>query len=160
MLTLVAINKRVYMAKNSYPVPKSNPHLQMVISFALTWVVSALVIAIANSLFPSNVVLGTAALNWLSALLLSSGVLAWLMTMAIALFTEIEVRQQRVLSPKDWMMGYFVLNAVGVWLIARLAEMLGLGVSSWVVVVVLALVLDIVQGITMMTYGSLQKSRK
>lgn len=149
------------MAKNSsYPVPKNNPHLQMVVAFVLTWIVSALVISIANSWFPSNVVLGTSVLSRWGALFLSSGVLAWLMSMSIALFTEIEVRQQRVLSPKDWMIGYFVLNVVGLWLISRLAEMLGLGVSSWMVVLLLALVLDFVQGLTMMTYGSLQKSVK
>lgn len=82
------------------------------------------------------------------------------MTLSIVLFTEVEVRQQRVLSPKDWLMGYFALNTVGIWLIARLAEILGLGLSSWLVALLLGLVLSFAQGSTMMAYGAFKNSRK
>lgn len=145
---------------HEYPVPKSNPHLQMVIAFGLTWVVSALAVGLANTWFPENVVLGTATLSRWAALLLSSGVLAWLMAMSIAIFTQIEVNQQRVLKPQEWAVGYFVLNLVAVWVIGRLANELGLGVSSWLVVAILALVLDVAQAFTMLTYGSVQQSVK
>ncbi len=148
------------MSKSSYPVPKSNPHLETIAAFFLTWFASATIITIASALFPKNVVLGTISLSHWEALLLSSGVLSWLMTLSIVLFTEVEVRQQRVLSPKDWLMGYFALNTVGIWLIARLAEILGLGLSSWLVALLLGLVLSFAQGSTMMAYGAFKNSRK
>jgi hypothetical protein len=54
------------------------------------------------------------------------------------------------LKELDWIMLYFVVNAVGIWVVARFAEQLGLGISSWLVVVALAVVIDIVQGLSMM----------
>jgi hypothetical protein len=36
---------------------------------------------------------------------------------------------------------------LGIWLVARFAEQLGLGISSWVVAAILALVFDVVQGL-------------
>jgi len=39
----------------------------------------------------------------------------------------------------------FLVNVAGVWLVGRLAENLGMGISSWWVAVILGLVLTAVQ---------------
>lgn len=52
------------MASQSYPIPKSNPNAQMSITFFLIWLVNALVIALANVVFPNNIVLGTMSLSY------------------------------------------------------------------------------------------------
>lgn len=93
------------------------------------------------------------------ALLLSSGVLAWVATLALPLFTEIEMRKQMVLTPQHWMLGYLIINVVSLWVLARFAEAIGLGISSWVYVLGMAAVLDFVQGMVMMAYGEAQKKK-
>lgn len=147
------------MAKQSYSIPKSNPNAYMSVTFFLLWLVNALVISLANSVFPTQVVLGTMSLTTTAALLLSSGVLAGIGTLTLPLFTEIEMRKQIVLTPQQWMAGYLVINFVGIWAIARFADVLGLGMASWLFVFGLAVVLDFVQGIVMMLYGEIQKKK-
>jgi len=147
------------MAKQSYPIPKSNPNAYMTVTFFLLWLVNAMVISLANSTFPAQVVLGTMSLTTTAALLLSSGVLAGISTLAMPLFTEIEMRKQMVLTPQHWMAGYLVINFVALWAVARFSDVLGLGMASWLFVFGLAVVLDFVQGMVMMLYGEINKKK-
>lgn len=148
------------MSKQTYPIPQSNPNAYMSITFFLLWVVNALIILAANAVFPMNVVLGTMSLTPTIALILSSGVLAWAATVTLPIFTEIEIRKQMVLTPQHWMMGYLVINVISLWIVSRFAEAIGLGISSWVFVLGLAAVLDMVQGMTMMAFGQATKKNK
>lgn len=145
------------MAAPKYPVPTSNPNMMITISFFVTWLTSAVVIAIANMFFPKAVVLGTVNIPFFSALLLSSAVLAGITVLAMPFFTEVEMRNKKILSPLHWMGGYLVINFVGLWGIGRLAEILGLGMSSWLIVLILAAVLDFFQGMVMMGLPSIMK---
>lgn len=147
------------MAKQMYPVPKTNPNAQMSISFFLLWIVTIITIAIANMLFPEQIVLGTMSLSYTMALALSAGVLAWIGTLTMPIFTQIEIRKQMVLSPQHWILGYFIVNTVAIWILARFADALGLGIASWVYVLGLAAVLDIAQGMAMMVYGEMQNKK-
>jgi hypothetical protein len=147
------------MAKATYPVPKSNPNLKMSIIFLILWIVNGLVISLANMIFPQQIVLGTMSLSRMMALVLSSGVLAWLATITMPLFTEVEIRKQMVLAPQHWMAGYLVINAISVWVVARFADALGLGIESWMYVLGLAVVLDVTQGMAMMLHGEAQQKK-
>lgn len=145
------------MAKQTYPIPTSNPNAQMSITFFLLWFVNGLVIALANMILPNQIVLGTMSLTHIAALILSSGVLAWIATLTMPIFTAIEMRKQMVLAPQHWIIGYLIINVISLWVVARFADLLGLGIASWMYVVGLAVVLDVVQGMTMMAYGEAQK---
>lgn len=145
------------MAKETYPIPKSNPNAAMSVTFFLMWVVNIVIVWLANNMFPQSFVLGTISVTPTFALLLSTGVLAWFTTIVMPLFTEIEIRKQMVLSPHHWLIGYLIVNIVGVWGITRFADVLGLGVGSIAYVVGLAAVLDFAQGMTMMAYGQAMK---
>ena len=127
-----------------------NPGMMLVISYALTLVVNVLVLYLAQMWFPQYIVLGTVSLTATWALWLSMGKLALLNTLAIPFFTEWEHRRGKTLSSMDWMVGYFLVNFAGLWLVTRYAEVFGLGVTSWMVVAGLALALDFVQGMAMM----------
>ncbi len=159
-MLVALLSAKETMAQQSYPIPKSNPNAMMSYTFFVLWVVTAGVIALANMLFPQDIVLGTMSLSYVSALALSSAVLAWLGTITMPIFTEIEIRQKMVLTPQHWIIGYGIINVVGIWIIARLAEQLGLGISSWMFVVGLALVLDIIQGMAMMAFGEMMKPKQ
>lgn len=145
------------MAKQTLSVPTENHGMILVASFAVIFIVNMIVLYFANLWFPNTVVLGTMSLTTLWALLLSAGALAVVGTFSIPFFHEVEMRSNKVLTPLEWTLGYLVINFVSLWLLTRAAEIFGMGVTSWLVVLVLAVVLDIVQGIGMMSLQSQNK---
>lgn len=147
------------MAQQTYPIPKTNPNAQMSISFFIIWIANILVIAIANMLLPEQIVLGTMSLSYSMALILSAGVLAWIATLTMPIFTQIEMQKKMVLSPQQWILGYFIINAVAIWVVARFADAIGLGISSWMYVLGLAALIDLIQGMSMMLYGGMQEKK-
>ncbi len=56
----------------------------------------------------------------------------------------------KALTTAHWMAGYLAINFVGLWVISRFSEQFGLGISAWWIVLILAAVLDFVQGMGMM----------
>ncbi|MBP9702887.1 hypothetical protein KBD69_04320 [Candidatus Woesebacteria bacterium] len=135
------LNEREVLAKNS---------LMLLFSFLTVGLVNMLVIYIANFLFPMHVVLGTMSLTPFWALMLATTELSIWLTAIIPLVYYYEWKNKRNLTDKEWMGLYFIANLVLVWGVTRFADIYGFGVSSWVVVVALAVVLDFVQGIGMM----------
>lgn len=129
--------------------------LNLVATYLVMFVVSALVIWVAAALFPGAVVLGTAAHTPLWALCLASGKLALITTAVMPFVTYREWKMKRDFTPRDWMMTYFVVDVLALWIVSRYAKYLGLGLSSWMVVVLLGAALDWVQGMAMMAYGKL-----
>ncbi len=140
-------------AKENKILFKNNPGMIFVMIYFILFAVNAVVIYFANMMFPDKVVLSTMSLssNW--SVLLSAGKLALIATFLMPFFTEWEIRRKRVLSPAEWMGGYLLVNAAALWCITRFSEVFGLGVTSWVVVVVLAAVIDFAQGMAMMVFG-------
>ncbi len=128
----------------------NNAGLVLVKSFFVMFVVNVTIVLIAHMVFPAFVVLGTGTLSVVWALALSTGILSLVGTFVIPFVRVFENYRKRMFSPSEWMIAYFIINFVGIWLISRGAEQLGLGVRSWIVVLVLAVVLDIVQGVAMM----------
>lgn len=128
----------------------------LVITYSILFAVNSLVIYLANLWFPQNVVLGTQSLSPTWALFLSMGVLSLINTFAIPFMNQYEKSRKQPLTPKDWMAAYFVLNFTGLWLVTRAAEQLGLGITSWVIAAILAVIIDVFQGIAMMRLEKLR----
>ena len=129
---------------------EQNPGLFLVLTYFVLLIVNSLVILLANAIFPQHVVLSTIHVSFIWAICLSLSKLTLLDTFAIPFVRQYEIRSKRMLSNTEWMILYFILNFVGLWLISRFAHVLGLGLSSWIVAALLALVLDIAQGGVMM----------
>jgi hypothetical protein len=140
-------NEREIQAKNG---------LMLVFTYAVLMIVNSAVVYLAHLMFPAQVVLGTFALTSGWALCLAMGKLSLIGTLVMPFVTYKEWKSKKDFQPKDWMSLYFVVNALGLWVITRYAEIYGLGVSSWVVIVVLAAVLDMVQGMAMMQLGKVK----
>jgi hypothetical protein len=128
----------------------NNPGMMFVISFVLVALVNFVVIWFANKWFPNNVVVGTAALTPFWATLLFAGALSLLTVLFIPFLTWWEMMRKRNFAPHEMMIVYLLFNFASVWFITRKAEVFGVGVTSWMVVLGLALVLDIFQGLVMM----------
>lgn len=148
------------MATSFKSLKERNPGMIFVLSFVVTAIASSLVIYLANMFFPMQVVLGTLTISPLWAVLLVSAKLAIIVTLAWPFLIEWELRSGKELTPFQMLGSYFIINFIAVWVTTRFAEIFGMGVSSWIVIVVLAAVLDIVQGIGMMMLDNMTKVHK
>jgi len=146
MVKLV-LNERELQAKQG---------VMIVLSYIVLFICNVLVIYLANLLFPTKIVLGTFALTPFWSLMLATTELSIWLTAIIPLVYYYEWKNKRNLTDKQWMGLYFIANIVLVWGVTRFANIYGFGVSSWVVVLFLALVLDFVQGIAMMQLSKLK----
>lgn len=137
--------------------PSTNdPGIILVITYSILFTINSLVIYLANLWFPHHVVLGTQSLSPIWALFLSMGFLSLINTFAIPFMNQYEKSRKQPLTPKDWITAYFVLNFIGLWLVTRAAEQLGLGITSWLVAAILAVILDVFQGIAMIQVEKLR----
>jgi hypothetical protein len=131
--------------------------MTVVVTTAIIFAVNAITVYLAQMFFPKNIVLGTHSLSYFWALYMSMGKLALLTSFILPFVSKYEIMRNKIFSPAEWMSLYFVVNFVGIWVITRFSEQFGLGVTSWVVVAALAVVLDVAQGMAMMAYGSMLK---
>lgn len=143
------------MAKQSATVPQ-NPGMVMLSTYISIFLTTALVVAIANRWFPENVVLGTMSITRLWAILLSAGVVALINTFTMPFVTQWEIQRGKLATAPEMFSIYLAINFIAVWLITRVAEVFGMGVTSWLVVLLLAIALDLVQGMTMMWLESVK----
>lgn len=131
--------------------------LTLVYSFFVLFAVNAAVVYLANKLFPADVVLGTYSISPWWALHHSMTKLSLIAVFAIPFVYYHEWKRGKDYSPKEWMLAYFVVNVVGIWMITRFAENMGMGISHWWVAVLLAVALDWAQGFAMMTVSKFQQ---
>jgi hypothetical protein len=123
--------------------------VQLLMLYVVMFIVNSVVVLVANTLFPNLVVLGTHLYSPLQALLQSMAVFSLIVVAASPIIESMAGSMRMKLSFEHWMVLYFFINAAGLWITARFAEMLGLGIASFMTVLALALVLDIAQGAAM-----------
>ena len=131
--------------------------MDLVLSTVVVFIVNVVVLFIAHMIAPNAYVLGTHSLSLWWAIKLSMGELALLCGLVMPFVGMIEQNRQKVFSPIEWSTLYLIVDVVGIWAISRFSEVYGLGVSSWMVVLPLAVALDVVQGMVMMFYGQMMK---
>jgi hypothetical protein len=141
-------------ARAAQPLNETSNFSMMVRFFVTFFVVNTVVLYVANMVAPQAVVLGTNLLSPFQALLYSTGVFT-LLSVAIVPLIEMAGNALRIkLEMFHWIAAYAALNTVCLWIVARFAEQLGLGISVWYVAVILGVILDFVQGFAIqMTSG-------
>lgn len=130
--------------------PTKDTGIMLVINYFVFFAVNYLILHFANYFYPENVVLGTQHISRTWALIHSMGTLALINAFMIPVLLEIEKIKGRALTHKEWIVKFYLINFVGVWLITRLADNLGLGISSWTVAAILAIFLSLAQGFAIM----------
>ena len=105
------------------------------------------VVWLASMLFPNVVVLGTNTINPMAAAFYSMIVLTSILVGATPLIESLISGFRLKVNNLHWMVGYFALNVVGIWVVGRFAEELGMGIASWWVAVALAFVMNAIQGL-------------
>lgn len=147
------------MAKNT-TLFERNPTMVQFISFIIVLVVNAITIAVANMFFPTSIVLGTMSLSYNWALFLSSSVISAVTVFALPFMYEIGHYKNRDLMPAELLSLYLLVNIICMWLITRAADVFGLGVSSWVVLLVITFILNFLQGMAMLGFDVFIKRMK
>jgi hypothetical protein len=132
------------------------PGMMLVASYKMLFVVNAVVLYFAHSLFPQQIVLGTQSMTFFWAMLHSVGILTLANAFAIPFAHLMEEHKGRELTTNEWMIKYFLLNFASIWIITRFSDQFGLGISHWYIAAGLAIVLDIAQGMAMV---ALEKKR-
>jgi hypothetical protein len=133
--------------------------LMMLYTFIILFLTNSLVLILAHALSPEHVVLGTYSISYWWAIYHSMFKLTVINVFVMPLVTYYEWKNGVTATPKQWMLTYLIVNFVAIWCITRFSESLGLGVTSWFVVLVLAAVFDMVQGLVMMQVGKLIKMK-
>lgn len=123
---------------------------QLAITFLVQFALNSLVIFLASTFFPKQIVLGTAYFSYSWAIFHSMLVLSLIGTLAVPLFEWKQEVMGKALTTNHWMAGYLIVNFVGIWVISRFSEQFGLGISAWWVGLILAAVFDFVQGLGVM----------
>jgi hypothetical protein len=120
---------------------------QLMAAWVAFFLASTLLFYLVNLLFPQYLVFGTDQISSWVAMLQSSALLSLLVVGAIPIIEMVGSSMGRKISDSDWMVIYLLLNTIGIWLISRFAEVIGLGISSWVVALVVGFILNLAQGI-------------
>jgi hypothetical protein len=126
---------------------KTTPFNWLVIMYAVLLVVHLIVFAVLGFVFPNVMVFGTHQVSVLAGLLMSSIVFTFLTIGAIPVIEAVQSTLKIKLSNMQWMVAYYVLDFVSLWVLARFAEQLGMGISSWKAIAFIAILFDCAQGL-------------
>lgn len=134
---------------------------QLAMTFIAFFVIHSVVVYLANMFFPEDVVLGNHFFSPTMGLVYSMLPLTLLTVGCIPFIEYVAEKFNRTVSNMEWMVDYLLINTAGIWILARFAEWIGFGISSWMVAVALGVVITILQGAVMgfiMTSKPAQKS--
>ncbi len=105
-------------------------------------VVNAIVLYVGSMLFPTDLVLGNNILSPVLAALVTGTILSAVMALLEPILKSLKLK---IKNEMHLALVYLVFNILGLWVLAKLANYSGFGVSSYMVVVVLGLVLNTLQ---------------
>ena len=133
---------------------KLSPGIMLVTLFFTLFAVNALTIMLANTFFPQNIVLGTLHISPVWAIILSGTFFTLIRVIVIPFVDQYQANRSQKLSGTNRLLTYFAVNFIGLWLVSRAAHVLGFGISSFVVALVLAAVLTFFQNIAISQLSS------
>lgn len=112
------------------------------IKFLEIWIATSIAVLVLSYIFGSNLVLGNAQISQAMA----GVVFGLILTVVFFLISPISLRLNiKIKDEKAWAAVYFAVNTVVVWIVKRLADFTGVGVSNIFLVLVIALVVTLVE---------------
>ena len=119
------------------------------------WVVFFLGTSIAlfmfELLFPSLITFGTATITPVRALFQNAAIISFVVVGAVVALEEMCLKHARLSLERFQFLTMLVVNTGMIWLLSRLAEQMGFGISSWIVALVLASILQLIQSSSLKT---------
>ena len=122
------------------------------VSFLTFWVVNTVVLLIANAIFGGNIAVGNQSIS--TGL---SAIFAGLILTALIPLAPIAVEKSGYRIKKNIWPGIFLgLNIVTLWILKRLAVVTGVGISSILWVIILAIIITFVELAVAKTTGAME----
>ena len=130
---------------------------KQIVNFLSFWVANTVALLISAAVLGGNVVLGN---DKVSASV--AAIIAGLILTVITTFTPriVEKSGFKVKDDKLWGVIFLSVNFVGIWVIKRLAILTGLGISSILWVLILAVVITLVQWGVAQATGAMKSQGK
>lgn len=125
---------------------------KMLVSFLGFWVANAVTFLVLSMILPGNVVLGNDKITAPMAAVLSGLILTIIQFLvqpaleksgfleSLRSSSAVQIAGLKIKNQNAWPAIYLVVNFVGIWVIKRLAQVTGLGVSSFLFVLIAAIV--------------------
>ena len=108
------------------------------------WITNIILLSIFSSLYAGNVVVGNAAISRPVAMILNALILAIAVYLVPSIVKKLDLKI-KISDEKILAIDYFVVNLVVLWVLKRLADITGLGISSILNVLIVAIVLALIQ---------------
>lgn len=114
------------------------------VNFLGFWIVSVLILVVFSNIYLDDVVLGNISITTPAATLLNGLILALAIYLVPSVVNKLDLKL-KVSDEKVLLVGYFLTNVVALWVLKRLADFTGLGISSILHVLVVAVVMSLMQ---------------
>jgi len=120
-----------------------------ILNFIGFWLTASALIFIGSVVLPANIVLGNDKVGGLIAVLAAGFILVAINYIVIALLSNMKVK---IKNEYAWPLMFFAVNGVIIWLVKRLADITGVGISSFIYVGILSLLITAAHfGVTKLT---------
>lgn len=96
--------------------------MKLYYKFLFIWLLNSIIFLLANKYYPSSYVLGNAVMTPLTAAIVSGFILSLILKLAKNFSSKVGKERYKLF------VYYFLINAVGVWVIARLSVVSGFGI--------------------------------
>lgn len=124
--------------------------------FLSFWLVNSVIFYFAPYVFVALVVTGNARLGPFMAAVVSGFILTVADVITMPIFESLKIKLK---DKWQWSLAYLFVNVLGVWVIARYADLTGVGISSAWVAVLMGVIFNLAQwGVWKMMAGSSKKS--
>jgi len=115
---------------------------EKLIKFLILWTVNTLLLLIFAALFANDIVLGNAVMTKPMASVLVGLILTILISLVpkVAKKYDVKIKDEKIQTSV-----YFFVDLVSIWILKRLADFTGLGISNILWVLILAIIVALVQ---------------
>lgn len=110
--------------------------------WVVMYLINTVVLYTLSLFFPAEIVFGNATLPPILAVLITSLLLTGLLTQVEPIVTALKIK---ITNEAYWGILYGVFNIGGLWLIARISEWSGFGITSFSVAILLGIILNVCQ---------------
>ena len=108
------------------------------------WVTNTILLSIFSALYAGGVVLGNASVSRPVATILNALILAIVIYLVPSIVKKLDLKI-KISDEKILAIDYFLVNLIVLWVLKRLADITGLGISSILNVLTVAIVLALIQ---------------
>ena len=108
------------------------------------WISNTILLSIFSALYVGGVVLGNASISKPVATIINALILAIVVYLVPSIVKKLDLKI-KISDEKILAIDYFVVNLVVLWVLKRLADITGLGISSILNVLIVAIVLALIQ---------------